>query len=45
VMIVAPLNFFCSALHAHITAYTARIFPVQQVSLFLPLIFLGTVSG
>jgi len=28
-----------------VSADTAPIFPVQQASLFLPLIFLGTASG
>src|SRR5205807_4223346 len=35
------LRFTCS----HVSADTAPIFPVQQASLFLPRIFLGTISG
>jgi hypothetical protein len=46
VVIVARLVFFlfrftCS----HSSADTAPTFPVQQASLFLPLIFLGVASG
>jgi hypothetical protein len=34
-------RFTCS----HVSADTAPMFPVQQASLFLPLIFSGTASG
>jgi hypothetical protein len=42
---VARLIFLFRFACSHSSADTAPIFPVQQASLFLPLIFLGTASG